>query len=253
MASASTADTWRESGMRSGPRAPRPEAAEYVSRIPRPPVPPRARPAGPMRSTDIPPLPEHLARLERRRPDDDRSGHTRPPAPHRSAAVPPLERGRRERPRQPERAEQDEYDARRRTPRPAEPRAAGRAAGGRVADEPERGSRLRGWMAAVAVFVVTLAGATADSYLGAGLGIITLGTLTVAAALGTLLVRRRDLTTMVVAPPLVFIAAAVASNAIVASVNLAGLATLLIRGFPTMAVATGVALVLALIRWAARR
>jgi hypothetical protein len=37
------------------------------------------------------------------------------------------------------------------------------------------------------------------------------------------------------------------------SVSLAGLATLLIRGFPSMAVATGVALVLALIRWAARR
>jgi hypothetical protein len=238
MASASTADTWRESGMRSGPRAPRPEAAEYVSRIPRPPVPPRARPAGPMRSTDIPPLPEHLARLERRRSEDDRAGSTRPPVPHRSAAVPPVERGRQERPRSPERSA-----------RAAESRPTGRVA----ADQPERGSRLRGSVAALAVFVVTLAGAAADSYLGAGLGIITLGTLTVAAALGTLLVRRRDLTTMVVTPPLVFIAAAVAATAVFGTVNLAGLATLLIRGFPSMAVATGVALVLALIRWAARR
>ncbi|MBB3083120.1 DUF6542 domain-containing protein [Geodermatophilus sabuli] len=245
MASVSTADTWRESGIRTGPRAPRPEAAEYVSRIPRPPVPPRARPAGPMRSTDIPPMPEHLARLERRRSDDDRSGHTRPPVPHRSAAVPPVRPGRSERARHPQR---DERDAPRRAPRPAEPRAAGR-----VVDEPERGSRLRGWAAALAVLVITLAGAAADSYLGPGLGIITLGTLTAAAGLGTLLVRRRDLTTMVVTPPLVFIVAAVAVNAVFASVNLAGLATLLVRGFPTMAVATGVALVLALVRWAAGR
>jgi hypothetical protein len=249
MASASTADTWRESGMRSGPRAPRPEAAEYVSRIPRPPVPPRARPAGPMRSTDIPPLPEHLARLERRRPDDDRAGSTRPPVPHRSAAVPPVERGRHERPRSPERAEQDQHDPRRRSGRAAESRPTSRVA----ADRPERGSRLRGWAAVLAVLVVTLAGAAADSYLSAGLGVITLGTLTVAAALGTLLVRRRDLTTMVVTPPLVYIAAAVAATAVFGSVSLAGLATLLIRGFPSMAVATGVALVLALIRWAARR
>ncbi|MGY1824524.1 DUF6542 domain-containing protein [Geodermatophilus sp. SYSU D00079] len=249
MASASTADTWRESGMRSGPRAPRPEAAEYVSRIPRPPVPPRARPAGPLRSTDIPPLPEHLARLERRRSDDDRAGSTRPPVPHRSAAVPPVDRGRQGRPRSPERAEQEQHDPRRRAPRAAEPRPTGRVA----ADLPERGSRLRGWAAALAVFVVTLLGALADSYLSAGLGIITLGTLTVAAALGTLLVRRRDLTTMVVAPPLVFVAAALTATAVFGSLNLAGLATLLIRGFPSMAVATGVALVLALVRWAARR
>ncbi|MGY1631026.1 DUF6542 domain-containing protein [Geodermatophilus sp. SYSU D01186] len=249
MASASTADTWRESGMRSGPRAPRPEAAEYVSRIPRPPVPPRARPAGPMRSTDIPPLPEHLARLERRRPEDDRARSTRPPVPHRSAAVPPVERSRQERPRSSERADQDQPASGRRAPRPAESRSAGRPA----ADQPERGSRLRGWAAVLAVLVVTLVGAAADSYLSAGLGVLTLGTLAIAAALGTLLVRRRDLTTMVIAPPLVYIVAAVAVTAVFGTVNLAGLATLLIRGFPSMAVATGVALVVALIRWAARR
>ena len=49
MASVSTADTWRESGARAERRlAARPEAADYVSRIGRPPVPP---PLPRMRST----------------------------------------------------------------------------------------------------------------------------------------------------------------------------------------------------------
>ena len=75
------------------------------------------------------------------------------------------------------------------------------------------------------------------------------------SVLAALMVRRRDLFSIVVAPPLVFMAVAGANIALApsASFNLATMATLLVRGFPTMAIATGAALVLALIRWAARR
>jgi hypothetical protein len=71
----------------------------------------------------------------------------------------------------------------------------------------------------------------------------------------TLVVRRRDLLTTVVAPPLVYILVAVLNTALASSatLNLASVATLLIRGFPAMAVATAAAAVVALIRWAARR
>jgi hypothetical protein len=60
---------------------------------------------------------------------------------------------------------------------------------------------------------------------------------------------------VIVAPPLVFVAVAVLDVAAApsASLNLATLATLLIRGFPAMAIATGAALVIGLIRKAAAR
>jgi hypothetical protein len=70
-----------------------------------------------------------------------------------------------------------------------------------------------------------------------------------------LVVRRRDMLSVVVAPPLVFVAVAVANIALApsASFNLPTIATLLVRGFPTMAIATGVALVIALVRLITRR
>jgi hypothetical protein len=102
---------------------------------------------------------------------------------------------------------------------------------------------------------VTLAGAAVDSFVGIGLGMITLVALVASTALATLLVRRRDLFSVVVAPPIVFVAVAVVNIGLApsASVNLPTIAALLIRGFPTMAVATGVGLVLGLIRLARRR
>ena len=107
----------------------------------------------------------------------------------------------------------------------------------------------------LAVFLVTLAGAALESWIGAGLGLATLGTLAVASAVATVAVRRADLLTTVVAPPLVYIAVAVLNTALApsATLNLASVATLLIRGFPAMVVATAAAAVVALIRWAARR
>jgi hypothetical protein len=105
------------------------------------------------------------------------------------------------------------------------------------------------------MFLVTLAGAGVDSFVGIGLGLVTLGTLSLATAAATLLVRRRDLISVLVAPPLVFVAVALVNVALApsATFNPATIATLLVRGFPTMAIPTGIALVLGLIRLAARR
>jgi len=90
------------------------------------------------------------------------------------------------------------------------------------------------------IFVVTLALATAESMLGIGLRLITLAALAGSTLLAGLWVRRSDIATIVVAPPLVF--AAVASLEIVLAPTLAltptVLGSILVRGFPTMAVAT---------------
>jgi len=121
--------------------------------------------------------------------------------------------------------------------------------------EAGRGGRLRGLVAVVGMFLVTLAGAGIDSFVGIGLGTVTLAAMVSVTALAALLVRRRDIVSVVVAPPLVFLAVAAVNIALApsASFNLPTIATLLVRGFPTMGIATGVALVLALIRLAARR
>ena len=89
------------------------------------------------------------------------------------------------------------------------------------------------------VFLVTLAGAGIDSYVGIGLGTITLVALLGSTTVATLVVRRRDLVSVVVSPPLVFIAVAALNIALAPSAlfTLPTIATLLIRGFPTMAMA----------------
>ena len=140
---------------------------------------------------------------------------------------------------------------------PARPRG-GRPAGHaaeRAAAEPAASSRLRGVLAVLGVFVITLAGGAVDSFLAVGLGTLTLVTLVAASAVATLLVRRRDLLTVVACPPLVFVLVAAVNVGLApsASLNLPTIATVLIRGFPTMAVATAVTVVLAVVRWASRR
>jgi hypothetical protein len=139
-----------------------------------------------------------------------------------------------------------------------QPRAAAGPARERVsaASAPTgRGGRLRGVVAVTGMFLVTLGGAGIDSFVGIGLGVVTLAAMVAATALAALLVRRRDLLSVVVAPPLVFLAVAGVNIGLApsASFSLPTIATLLVRGFPTMAIATAVALVLALIRVAARR
>ena len=138
------------------------------------------------------------------------------------------------------------------------PRAGARPARERAVTSPaQSGSdgRIRGLVAVVGVFLVTLAAAAADSFLGVGLGMLTLVALVAATALATLVVRRNDIVTVVVAPPLVFLAVAAVNIGLApsASFNLPTIATLLVRGFPTMGIATAVALVVALARLAARR
>ncbi|MCZ2819205.1 hypothetical protein O2V63_02550 [Modestobacter sp. VKM Ac-2977] len=160
--------------------------------------------------------------------------------------------------------------------RAPDPRAAGR--GGRHPDEsphpapsaaPRDGRRtgssaygsrshstgIRGAFAIAGVFLVTLVAAAADSYIGLGLGLITLVALTVGTIGAALVTRRSDLLSVLVAPPLVFVAVALLNIGLApsASLNLPTLATLLVRGFPAMGLATGAALVITLGRLAARR
>jgi hypothetical protein len=129
-----------------------------------------------------------------------------------------------------------------------------RARGG-AAPAQAGGGRLRGVAAVIGVFLVTLAGAGIDSFVGIGLGLITLVALVASTVVATLLVRRRDLLSVVVSPPLVFVAVAATNIALAPSAhfNLATVATLLVRGFPTMAIGTGAAVVLGLFRLIARR
>jgi hypothetical protein len=117
------------------------------------------------------------------------------------------------------------------------------------------GSRLRGIVAVLGVFLVTLAGGAVDWFTGDGLGVITLVALVAATAIATLLVRRRDMVTVVLSPPLVFTAVTGATIAISPSLVLSipTVATLLIRGFPTMAWATAGAIVLMIVRLVTRR
>ena len=135
-----------------------------------------------------------------------------------------------------------------RTARPSRERAATTSA-------QSGGGRLRGAVAVIGMFLVTLAGAGIDSFVGIGLGRVTLGALVLATALAALLVRRRDLLSVVVAPPLVFLAVAAVNIGLAPSAHfsLPTIATLLVRGFPTMGIATGVAILLALFRLIARR
>jgi hypothetical protein len=171
-----------------------------------------------------------------RRPVAARSGDRRP------------ERGRPERHRPAER---------RPSARGVDPRGGSVQPRGRTAPAAESGGgRVRGIVAVLVVFLVTLAGAAVDSlFMGMGLGLITLGCLVGSTVLAAALVRRRDVLSVVVSPPLVFVAVACANIAVApsASFNLPTMVTLLVRGFPTMAIATGAAFVIALIRWAARR
>ena len=143
--------------------------------------------------------------------------------------------------------------------RPAPP-AEGRQAGGSSAvGHPRRptasSSGLHGAVAVLGMFLLTLLAGAADSYIGVGLGMITLVALTIGAGAAVLLVRRRDLFSVLVAPPLVFVAVALVNIGLAPSapLNLPTLATLLVRGFPAMAIATGVAVVLGLFRVVSKR
>lgn len=240
------ADSWHESGVRAdrAPMTPR--------RTPPPPLPPlpdlggRSHPSRQVeRRADRPGRPDD-SRAERFRDDRPRGDlqRSQPPSPRRPADPGRDPRGRSRRPAVGERP--DAREAKPASGRRPETQGPTAAAGG---------GRLRGVVAVFAVFLATLAGGAADSFLGIGLGMLTLITLVAATAVATLTVRRRDMFTVVVCPPLVFIAVAGVNIALApsATLSLPTVATLLIRGFPTMAAATAAALVLALVRLGTRR
>ncbi len=262
------ADAWPESGLR-GERMSAPPR-----RTPPPPLPPLPEIGGRRPPRAMPA--EARGRTPERRPDDrrrpsergaDRTGDDRmrgdrglrddlqrsgPPAPRRPADP---HRGRG-----PARGDDRwaDDDGRRGRPDPDRPDAARPGSRRPPASErpvAEPGSRLRGVVAVLAVFVITLAGGAADWFLGMGLGMITLVALVASTAIATLVVRRRDVLSVVVSPPLVFVGVAGVFVALspTLTLSLPTVATLLIRGFPTMAVATGAALLLGLVRLISRR
>lgn len=129
-------------------------------------------------------------------------------------------------------------------PRTAGPRPSKGQRGTSAAPQSARRFTLTGLGAVAFIFVITLAVATLESVLGIGLRSLTLIALAGSTLLAGLWVRRSDIATIVVAPPLVF--ALVASLEIGLAPTLAFtptvLATLLVRGFPTMSIATAIAL-----------
>ena len=265
MATANTADAWRQDGgyparSSAASRTPWPDRASGGGRSSRP---VRTGPARPARPAD------RLLAAEAR--DRDPGEFSRPSAPRRPESTRRPERGRFEGRRPDDRfADDSRYDDHRRPadrPRSDEHRPAGRAersasvtarpkaAKPKQATPAADGGRFRGAVAVLGMFLVTLAAAGVDSFVGIGLGLVTLIALVSITAIATLTVRRRDLWSVLVAPPLVFVAVAGINVALApsASFNLPTIATLLVRGFPTMAMATGVALVLGLVRLVARR
>ena len=239
MATMNAAEAWQQSGMRPGRPHPSP-------RLPLPPVPEPAVAGGravrPVRGAQPPRPREHVG--ERGRVDagvasDDRDLMYREASGLRAPGRPAA--GSRSRARTDDR---DGY---------AEPRGGAVRPGARPLP-PEQAGRIRGVVAVLAVFLVTLAGAAVDSFIGVGLGLTTLGALVGSSALAALLVRRRALTSVVIAPPLVFAAVAAANIGLAPSATFTPttIATLLIQGFPEMTMATGAALLIAVIRWLAR-
>jgi len=241
MATASTADAWRQTGGSPdrpfhGSRMPREERAmdpDRSARPGRPPVPPRGRPADRLRSD-----------LDRGRPVPPRRGSL---GPDRGPADDVRQPGARPAGARPAGARP--VDARPTDARPAGARARAEAT------PVTGGGRVRGAVAVLGMFLVTLVGAGIDSFVGVGLGMITLAALLVSTAVAMLVVRRRDMFSVVASPPLVFIAVAALNIALAPSAlfNLPTIATLLIRGFPTMAMATAVAVVVAVGRLITRR
>jgi len=232
------ADAWQQGGpMADRPRADRAMAAERPPR-PRNAVPPHPRPADRLRADYSDRAPQYSRSPVPRRPAE-------PGRPARS-----VERNDHSVERN-DRLERYEDEPRPRSPwgerRPAPAAQTG-------------GSKLRGIVAVGAAFLVTLAAAGLESFVATGLGMITLVALVVSTTAAAFLVRRRDLVSVVVSPPLVFTAVAAVNVIAAPSVHLSGvkafgllMITLLVQGFPSMAVATGAVVVVGLIRLATRR
>jgi hypothetical protein len=230
------ADAWQDNGLRPD----RPSRSPRMDRA--------VAPERPLRSR--PPVPPRVHSVERGGSAgyrDDESGYHRPPAPRRSAehsrpvGRPPrdLDDDRRSR-------ESGGRDGADRTRRPA------------PAPQPGRG-RLRGILAVLGIFLLTLGGCAVDSVLGVGPGMVALVALVGSTALAAFLVRRRDLLSVVVSPPLVFVAVVAVKTVATPGLDLTltrltgQIGLDLISGFVTMASATVAGVVVALIRLSTKR
>jgi hypothetical protein len=125
---------------------------------------------------------------------------------------------------------------------------------------PRRGVGLSASGALALAFVVTLAGGAFDLVTGPGLRRGFAIALVAGAVLAAMLVRTTDLFAVVVSPPLVYLTVSAlatiphADGAFSSKTRLSALlANWLVYGFPEMAAATGLAVVIAAIRLLARR
>ena len=128
---------------------------------------------------------------------------------------------------------------------------------GRRLDGPVRGpggSSLTSLGAVLLITVAALIGGAIDLLTGSGLRLAFAVGLVLGAAIGTALVRPGSLLTVVLAPPLVYLLASALSVLISGGFGGTGLSDAatgwLVYGFPAMATATGVAVVIAGIRLA---
>ena len=246
------ADAWQQSGSRADrPYRAAPRERAMASERPERPARPRGS-VPPRRSSDR----AAERPRERSRADyyDEAPQYSRPPVPRRPEQSRPV-------PRDLDRAPERERPAR----RPVERRPVERQDTERPARRPAPavetgGGKLRGLLAVLAVFLVTLAAAGVESFIATGLGIMTTIALAASTAVAALVVRRRDLLSVVVCPPIVFTAVAVVNMVAAPSVHISGvkafgllMITTLVQNFPAMGIATGIALVIGLIRLAARR
>jgi hypothetical protein len=139
-------------------------------------------------------------------------------------------------------------------------RGGSRRSGRRPAPVAETGGgRVRGIFAVLGMFLLTLGGCAVDSVLGVGPGMVALIALVASTALAAFLVRRRDLLSVVVSPPLVFVAVVAVKTVTTPGLDLTlklvtgQIGLDLISGFVTMAAATAAGVVVGLIRLASRR
>lgn len=119
-----------------------------------------------------------------------------------------------------------------------------------------RGPSLTGTGAVLVLVGIAGVAGVVDVLAGDALRLVFSGGLVLGALVAALLVIRRDLLTVVFAPPLVFLAASALAVLLGRGEGGGGLLDVatswLVYGFPAMAVATGVAAVVALVRRARR-